>query len=199
MKKSTIILLMLLFIFPVAASFILYASGWRPSGTINHGELVQPARPIKDVSLTRLDGNRMRFADLKKKWTLVYFGSAECLTPCKDNLYKMRQVRLSLGADGTRVQRLFVVTNPKANPKALDLLKYELKEHPGMAVVTGPAQSVEALANQFHLPAGTPLDDLERIYVVDPLGLLMMSYPADADPSAMRKDLKRLLKISRIG
>jgi cytochrome oxidase Cu insertion factor (SCO1/SenC/PrrC family) len=194
-KKSTLILLVLLFIFPVAASFILYASGWRPSGTINHGELVEPARPIENINLTRLDGSQMRFADLKKKWTLVYFGSAECLTPCKDNLYKMRQVRLSLGADGTRVQRLFVVTNPKA----LARLRYELKEHPGMAVVTGPAKNVEALANQFHLPAGTPFDDLERIYVVDPLGLLMMSYPADADPSAMRKDLKRLLKVSRIG
>lgn len=195
MKKSTIVLLVLLFIFPVAASFILYATGWRPSGTINHGELVEPARPINDVSLTRFDGKQMRFADLQNKWTLVYFGSAECLSPCKDNLYKMRQVRLSLGVDAPRVARLFVVTDTNA----LDLLKYELKEYPHMAVVTGPANNVEALANQFHLPVGTPLDNLERIYVVDPLGLLMMSYPADADPSGMRKDLKRLLKVSRIG
>jgi cytochrome oxidase Cu insertion factor (SCO1/SenC/PrrC family) len=194
-KKSTIALLMLLFIFPVAASFILYATGWRPSGTINHGELVEPARAIKDVGLTRLDGKQMRFADLQKKWTLVYFGSAECLSPCKDNLYKMRQVRLSLGADGTRVQRLFVVTDPNA----LDLLKYELKEYPNMAVVTGPAKNVEALAGNFNLPVGTPLDNLDRIYVVDPLGLLMMSYPADAAASGMRKDLKRLLKVSQVG
>lgn len=195
MKKSTIVLLVLLFIFPVAASFILYATGWRPSGTINHGELVEPARPINDVSLTRFDGKQMRFADLQNKWTLVYFGSAECLSPCKDSLYKMRQVRLSLGVDGPRVARLFVVTDTNA----LDLLKYELKEYPHMAVVTGPAKNIEALANQFHLPVGTPLNNLERIYVVDPLGLLMMSYPADADPSGMRKDLKRLLKVSRIG
>lgn len=195
MKKSTIFLLVLLFIFPVAVSFILYATGWRPSGTINHGELVEPARPVEDVSLARLDGKQMRFADLKKKWTLVYFGSAECLSPCKDNLYKMRQVRLSLGADGTRVQRLFVVTDTNA----LELLKYELKEYPDMAVVTGPAENIEVLASQFQLPVGTPLDKLERIYVVDPLGLLMMSYPAGADPSGMRKDLKRLLKVSRIG
>ena len=195
MKKSTIVLLVMLFIFPVAASFILYATGWRPSGTINHGELVQPARPIKDFALMRLDGKQMRLADLRKKWTLIYFGSAECLSPCKDNLYKMRQVRLSLGGEGTRVQRMFVVTDTNA----LDLLKYELKEYPNMAVVTGPAKSIEALANQFDLPVGTPLDNLERIYVVDPLGLLMMSYPAGADPSGMRKDLKRLLKVSRIG
>ncbi len=195
MKKSTIVLLVLLFIFPVVASFILYATGWRPSGTINHGELVEPARPIEDVNLTRFDGKRMRFADLQKKWTLVYFGSAECLSPCKDNLYKMRQVRLSLGVDATRLQRLFVVTDTNA----LDLLKYELKEYPNMAVVTGPASNIEALASQFYLPVGTPLDNLDRIYVVDPLGLLMMSYPADADPSGMRKDLKRLLKVSQIG
>jgi hypothetical protein len=49
------------------------------------------------------------------------------------------------------------------------------------------------------LPAGSPLDNLNRVYLVDPLGNFMMSYPADADPTGMRKDLARLLRISQIG
>jgi hypothetical protein len=83
--------------------------------------------------------------------------------------------------------------------KALDLLRYAVKDHPGMHVIVGPPEAVTELARQFTLPAGSPLDNLNRIYVVDPLGNFMMSYPADADPNGIRKDLARLLRASRIG
>ena len=68
-----------------------------------------------------------------------------------------------------------------------------------MHVIAGPPPAVAELARQFTLPAGSPLDDPDRIYVVDPLGNLMMSYPAGADPNGIRKDLARLLRVSRIG
>jgi hypothetical protein len=68
-----------------------------------------------------------------------------------------------------------------------------------MRAVIGPPEAFDALAREFTLPAGSPLDNLNRIYLVDPLGNFMMSYPADADPTGMRKDLARLLRISQIG
>lgn len=195
MSRLKIALIALVFMLPVAISYILYSIGWQPASTINHGELVEPARSISDVSLQTLAGTRIRFLDLRRKWSLIYFGSAECLSPCERNLYKMQQVRLAQGKNADRIQRVFVVTDTRA----LDLLRYTLKEYPGMQVLTGPAENVKALAEQFVLPVGTPLDDLDRIYLVDPTGNLMMSYPADADPSGMRKDLARLLKVSQIG
>jgi hypothetical protein len=82
---------------------------------------------------------------------------------------------------------------------ALDMLRYTVKEYPGMRVAIGPAAAVRRLAGQFALPAGSPLDNLNRVYIVDPLGNLMMSYPADADPRRMNKDLGLLLKASQIG
>ncbi len=91
--------------------------------------------------------------------------------------------------------RVFVVTDATA----LDWLRYTLKDYPGMEIFTGPAAAVRALAEQFVLPGGGPPDRLHRVYVVDPLGNLMMSYPADADPSRMNKDLSFLLKASHIG
>jgi hypothetical protein len=193
--RWVLVLLALLFTSGIVVSYVLVETGWRPTTTKNYGELVQPARPIEDVALTRLGDGALRFADLRGKWTLAYFGSAECTRPCADNLYKMRQITAAQGKEAHRVQRLFVVTDAIG----LEGLQAKLKDYPGMEVVRGGAQEVRRLAEQFRLPAGSPLDGLHRVYVVDPLGNLMMSYPADADPRGMNKDLGFLLKASQIG
>lgn len=184
-----------LFLAGIVVSYVLIKSGWRPGATQNYGELVQPARPIQDVALLDLDGKPTLFSALRGKWTLLYFGSAECLKPCLDDLYKMRQLRLAQGRNAPRVQRVFVVTEPAA----LDSLRHTLVDYPGMKILRGSADAVRKLAAQFTVPAGGALDGLDRIYVVDPLGNFMMSYPADADPVRMNKDLRLLLRASHIG
>ncbi|MBI5783054.1 MAG: SCO family protein [Gammaproteobacteria bacterium] len=193
--RRRIFLLAALFVVPLIVAYALYYGGWRPSTTGNHGELVQPARTIEDAAFTTLDGKPVRFSALRGKWTLVTFGSAECLSPCERNLYKMRQAIAAQGENADRAQSVFVVTDGKAR----DWLHYAIKDYPGLRVMAGPPEAVANLARQFTLPAGGPLDNLNRIYMVDPLGNLMMSYPADADPSGIRKDLARLLRLSRIG
>src|SRR5713226_2229680 len=67
------IALMAVFAFPIALASLLYSVGWRPQGTINHGELVQPARPIQDVRLQTLAGEPLNFSRFQKKWTMLYF------------------------------------------------------------------------------------------------------------------------------
>lgn len=193
--RRRMLLLALLFVLPMLAAYALYYSGWRPETVHPHGELVQPARPVADAALILLDGQPIRFSELRGKWTLVTFSAAECLKPCERNLTTMRQVIAAQGQEADRLQSVLVVTDGKA----LDWLRYAIRDYPGMRVVTGPPDSVTALARQFTLPAGGPFDNLNRVYLVDPLGNFMMSYPADADPSGMRKDLARLLRLSRIG
>lgn len=177
------------------ASFALIQSGWRPPATRNYGELVQPPRPIQEVALRDPTGATVSVRALHGKWTLVYFGPAECPAPCRDNLYKMRQVAAAQGLEAHRVQRVFVVTDPKP----LDLVRHAIEDYPGTLVLGGAPEAVRELARQFALAAGTPLDGLHRLYVVDPLGNLMMSYPADADPRGINKDLKLLLRASQVG
>lgn len=193
--KRKLLILALLFTLPAALALILYMSGWRPAATVNHGELVQPAQPIGDVTFDTLDGKRLKFSELNTKWALVYFGSAHCLARCEQDLYKMRQVHLAQGKQAERIERVFVVTDASA----LDLLRYTLKDHPGMIVLIGPPAAARRLAGQFSVPAGGALDGLDRIYLVDPLGNFMLHYPPDADASGMRKDLVRLLKVSQVG
>ena len=193
--RRKIVLLLTLFALPMIVAYALYFGGWRPSATGNYGELVQPARPIADMALVTLDGQPIRFSGLRGKWTLIAFAAADCPKACERNLYRMRQVIAAQGEKADRVQSILVLTDSKA----LDGWRYTIKDYPGMRVMVVPPPALAALARQFTLPAGSPLDNPYRIYLIDPLGNLMMSYPADADPNGLRKDLARLLRVSRIG
>ncbi len=188
-------LIVVLFFLPELVATTLYFGGWRPQSQVNHGELVQPARPIRDVSLQALDGTSFRFSALRGKWLMIYFGPSSCNVACMRDLYKMRQVSIAQGGDAARLRRLFVVTDGRA----MNHLRATLQDYPGMRVVIGSAAAVASLARQFTLSVGSPLDNLNRIYLVDPLGNLMMSYPSNADPEGMRKDIVRLLQVSQVG
>lgn len=193
--KLALAILAVLFFGGMFAAYALVQSGWRPGATKNYGELVQPARPVRDVLLTDLDGRAVRFSTFQGKWLLLYFGPADCPRACIDNLYKMRQLVAAQGRESYRVQRLFILTDPKAR----DRLRSALAEYPQTHVLFGTPEAVRELASQFSVAAGTPLDGLHRLYVVDPRGNFMMSYPADADLQRMNKDLGLLLRASYIG
>lgn len=177
-------------------SFVLVESGWRPGATRNYGDLRTPAHPIEDVTLADLEGRPVPFSAFKGKWTLVYFGPGECPKPCRDNLYKMRQITAAQGREAFRVQQVFVVTSAEATDGPRHAL---LADYPDTRVLRDAPGTVRELAVQFAVNGGTPLDGLHRIYVVDPLGNFMMSYAADADPRRMNKDLSLLLRASHIG
>jgi hypothetical protein len=115
-------------------------------------------------------------APLKGKWVLVTFDAAACDAVCEKKLYIVRQVRKAQGKEAERIERLWVVTDGgKPRPELLAATEGE------------------------HVTAA-PLDFKgEDIYLVDPLGNLMMRFPRDPDPSKMIKDLQRLLKYSRFG
>ncbi len=196
-RRGRLVLLLLagLFLSGIVLAYALIKNDWYPTRTKNYGELVVPARPIADVVLQTGDGRPAYFSEFRGKWTFVYFGPASCLTPCTENLYKMRQIAAAQGKESFRIQRAFIVTDGNA----LELLRYTLKDFPGTALRLASPEALKKLTEQFALSVGTPEDGLHRIYLVDPLGNLMMSYPLDADPKKMSKDLALLLRASQIG
>lgn len=194
-REWTLAALVVLFAGGLVIAYFLTQSGWQPGVGKNYGELVQPVRPVGDAALVNAEGKQAPAGIFKGKWTLVYFGPAECLKPCIDALYKMRQLVVAQGRDAHRLRRVFVVTDPKAR----DALRYTIKDYEGTEIYFGTSDAVRKLATQFVLTVGSPLDNLHRLYVVDPLGNLMMSYPSDADLAKMNKDIKLLLRASHIG
>jgi cytochrome oxidase Cu insertion factor (SCO1/SenC/PrrC family) len=193
--RRTLILVALLFLMPVVAATALYVSGWRPEGkSLQHGELVQPARPVGDAELKGIDGAPYRLKALRGKWAFVYFSPLPCTEACRNSLYKMQQVRLAQGRDAPRVERVVIVADAGAGA-----LRELAQQYPGMVAVSGTRATLQALAREFVSSQGTALDAPGRVYLIDPIGNLVLSYAPDADPSGMRKDLARLLRLSQVG
>ena len=196
-SRQALVLLGLMFLAPAFVAWVMHNSseqGWRPEGTTNRGTLVHPARPLTlpvDMTVANASANDY----LRGKWTLLYIGDTDCDAVCNENLYKMRQINIAQNENMKRVQRLYLVEGAALTGVLVELLE---KEYPKMETgLLSPVQA-EQIAPYF-LVDDVPMQGAERVYLVDPLGNLMMYYPADANPSGMLKDLKKLLKYSKIG
>jgi hypothetical protein len=174
--RRTFYLLIAVFFGPLIVSFTLYYfSSWRPVGQTNHGELMQPPRPLPGAPQS-----------LQEEWSLVYIGDARCDDACRETLTFGRQVRLALNKEMTRVRRVLLATEGCCTNE------YLATEHTGLVVED--ASAATALLAQF-----PEADRARSLFVVDPRGNLVMRYDARNEPKGLLTDLKKLLKLSHIG
>ncbi|TVR61176.1 MAG: hypothetical protein EA420_12635 [Candidatus Competibacteraceae bacterium] len=179
------------FVVPLALSWWLVGD-WRPGGSAQHGELLDPAQPLAELRFTSPEGQHWDAAAVRGFWTLIHTAAAaECSPSCQTALYDMRQVRLALGRDLERVKTLVLLDGPPTD----ELRQWLAAEHAEMMVGATDAATQDRLNAAFPVPG--PVG--EWIYLVDPLGNLLMRYPVTVDPSGILKDLKRLLRLSKIG
>lgn len=162
---------------PFVGSYLLYWF-WKPAAFVNYGELL--AAPVPELQADAA------LPQLKGKWAFVMVDSGTCDHWCQRKLYIMRQVRLTQGKDMGRVERAWLLDDAAAPPAAL------VSEYAGTYLLQVPGSALLA-----KLPATGSVRD--HLYLVDPLGNLVLRYPRDADPSLIKKDLSRLLRASRIG
>lgn len=193
-SKFTLLLLLAIFIAPGLGSWFLYTytNIGKDGGATSNGDLILPPRPLENVDLFDPSAPDKK-AELYKKWSLLYFTNENCDQTCIENVYRMRQIRLAIGKHYERVQRVLLVRQISDELE----LKAALKDFQGQLVVnteeiTQPfidAFKVNGIEDPF--PAG-------RLYLIDPLGNLMMSYSFDQDPTGIIKDLKKIFRVSRI-
>ena len=172
--RARLALLAAFFLLPIGASWIIWWFDLAPGTTGNYGTLLAP----HPAGLPPL-------AALKGKWVLVQFDGGACAAACERKHFFMRQVRRAQGRDMARVERLWVVTDAVRPASAL------------LAAIEGTAIVFESAALAASFPAERSAS--EHIYLVDPLGNLMMRLPREPDPSRVIKDLQRLLKASGFG
>ena len=177
--RRTLVLLAAVAIAPVIASYSAYYFFPREQRT-NYGELL--ATPAPPLAGSRADGQPFALTQLHGKWVLIASAPGDCDATCAQALHATRQVRTIQGREMERVQRVWLVTGAALPDPAL------LAQHPDLLVARVPQ---DALAG---LPAGA-----DRIYIVDPLGNLVLAFPPDPDIKRAAKDVERLLRASRIG
>jgi len=183
-RKRKLLLLMALMIAPIALSYLLFFWG-APSGRVNYGELIE-VKVLPDIALRKTDGVTFNISQLRGKWIMLVVDSGMCDESCRKKLYFMRQVRLMQKTKMGRIERVWLIDDDKIPKSGI------LKDFKGTVLIN--AKGSEMLKA---IPA--KISQHDHIYMIDPLGNLMMRFPKDVDPSRMAKDLKRLLKISQIG
>jgi len=190
-RRILLVVTFLIFLLPIVGAWMLniFAPDWRPFGTTNHGDLVQPVRAISARGLQRMDGAAMDPGYFSGRWTLVHVDDSRCGKACADTLMRSYQVKQALGEDVNRLQLLVVLNNPAAIPQA-DLAVIP----PGVT----PAAATQEWLSDFSID-DTTVGPSPGIYLVDPQGYLMMRYTGDVDQRGLLTDLERLLKISKIG
>jgi cytochrome oxidase Cu insertion factor (SCO1/SenC/PrrC family) len=186
--RRTLLIVAAVFLLPVAVAFTLYYGKlWRPANSSSKGELIEPARPLNVAGLRSADGAPAAPAVLAGKWTLLYVGDGRCDAACRTALVFGRQSRLALNNEMTRVQRVFLATGNCCDTE------YFAREHAGLVALDGSAPEAAALLGQF------PGEREHTLYIVDPLGNLMMRHDASQTTKDLLSDLKKLLKLSHIG
>ncbi|MCB1777483.1 MAG: hypothetical protein KDI50_08600 [Candidatus Competibacteraceae bacterium] len=180
------------FVLPLVTAWLLLADNWRPSGSAQHGELLKPAQPLPNLLLTPIAGHPWNAAALHNHWLMVYVGgTTNCNEHCRAALYDMRQVRLALGKEIVRVSTVLLLDEM---PEA-DFREWLAVEHAEMLAGVASVEIRNAFLQAF--PEAGQVG--AWIYLVDPLGNLLMRYPTTVNPGGILKDLKRLLRLSKIG
>ena len=180
------------FVAPLALAFLLYYGlGIRPHGSTNKGDLIHPPVTLPEVELPGATDQPLAANALRGKWSMVYIGDGACDPRCRDALTLMRQTRLALGDKMERVQRVFLISGNCCDNAYLE------GEQAGLLLGRVDTAAGQTLLETF--PDTSNIATLGRIYLVDPLGNLMMKYEPDAPQKGLLDDLKKLLKLSHIG
>ena len=173
---------------PLIASYLTYYV-IKPEGRTNYGALIDPRQhPMPPLGATTLDGKPADLDTYKGKWIMLQADSGDCAEACRTKLFQQRQLRLIQGKEMDRVERVWLVTDDRPIDTVL------LREYDGTRVLRAdPAK----LRQWLPVEQGAAVTD--HVYMIDPLGNLMMRFPKKPDPNKMKKDVSKLLRASSIG
>lgn len=176
-KRLALTVIAALFVVPVVGSYVLFLSGWKPSHTRNHGELLTPARDISGHPIRLADGAALAWKDPElDHWTLLAVPGPACASHCLERLDELRRARLTLNQNAPRLR--LVVLDTTLAPDRLAALA---------PMVAG--SDPDAVFAELR-----PGPDDVAAALVDPSGFYALRYKAGYDGTGLRKDLSRLIR-----
>ena len=168
----------------------------KPQARTNYGDFIDPVtHPMPStLHLTALDGKPAALKDYEGKWIMLQVDGGTCAEPCRKKLHDLRQVRLAQGRESDRIERVWLITDDTPLDTVL------MREYDGVRILRVRVDALEKWLPSE--PGVAPFDRkmlFDQIYVIDPLGRLMMRFPKNADANLIKKDIGKLLRASSIG
>ena len=184
-NRVQMILVFVVFAAPVVGAFL-----YKPTSFNNYGDLYRPTRPVANLQMLGQDGP-VELDSFRKKWLFLVKADGVCSPACEANILKIRQLRFMQNNNMTRLRTLFMHTG-MSQAVADDL---DAKYNPIESYRVDKAD-FDQWTKVLKLDDAPKEAEIDRFYIIDPAGSLIISYPASADPRAVQKDIKRLLKTS---
>lgn len=156
----------------------------------------------RELALPDVDGQPRKLADFKGKVSVVFFGYTQCPDVCPTTMAELAQIKQSLGADGARVQGIFVTVDPERDTPQV-LKAYIANFDPSFVGLRGSPEQTAAAAREFKVfymkvPGKTEgsytVDHTAGSYVFDGQGRLRLFVRYGTPAEALASDIKQLLK-----
>lgn len=185
--RKILLILAAIFLLPFTIAKTMHLLNMHPT-SYSYGTLVKPPQALQLATLHDTQGKAFTAQQWQKIWSIVMVDATGCVAACQARVHLLKQVHISLNKDIKRVQRILLV--PAApNVEAYKALQ---QQYPDLHILVGADAEMVKFAATFNV-AG------QAVYLVDPLGKMMMSYPANINPNGIQSDFKRLLKNSWAG
>ncbi|BBB63281.1 cytochrome c oxidase subunit I [Undibacterium sp. YM2] len=177
---------------PMVFSYLTYYV-IKPEGRTNYGTILDP----RNYPMPKLAGHLLGAAATdpvigleayKGKWLMLQVDSGACAEACQKRMYDIRQLRTAQGKEMDRIERVWLITDDAPIDTML------IRQHDGARML-----KVDPAALKAWLPTESDTQISDHIYLIDPLGNLMMRYQKNADANKIKKDLSKLLRASAIG
>ncbi len=176
--RLQLIMLLVLVIGPMLlATAMFYGRFWIPEGRSYHGEMIGGRDSLAQLGVPFVAG---------KGWQLLVSAPQDCVEDCQQLIYLARQIHIGLGREASRANHGLAVSTPL--PTELD--ERLENEYPQLQRYALDPSAYRRVAGDAPGP---------QLWIVDPLGNLVLRYPPDAKGKDILNDLRQLLKISNIG
>ena len=191
LKPYMLWLLILTFIAPIGAAYWLYNTGGTEE-TVNMGEFVKPGVQLMDMNLLALDGSKAAQNDVYGHWHMMFFMNSDCVDDCEETIYTMRQIRTTFHKESPRISNVLIHFDKNIS----ESFQKRIKTH---YVNFERYYADKEVFNKALGYSGNEMMDKNIIFIVDPIGNVILKYNKDNTAKDIMQDIKRLLKASQIG
>ena len=152
----------------------------------------------KDFRLTDHHGQARSLQDFRGKVVVVFFGFTQCPDVCPTALLELAEVRRQLGADGDKVQGIFITVDPERDTPAA-LKDYLSSFDPRISGLSGARAEVDAALKAYRVYAKKQpqengeysMDHSAIIYLMDKQGRFVNALNMQQPPEAVAREIQR--------
>ena len=156
----------------------------------------------KDFQLTDQNGQVRSMKDFAGKVVVLFFGFTQCPDVCPTTMSELAEVKKALGADGDKLQAIFVTVDPERDTPEV-LKAYMANFDPSFVGLSGTPEQLAAMAKDYKVyfkkvegktPTSYTMDHSAASYIYDPTGNLRLYSRYGSGVPALVSDIKTLLQ-----